>query len=141
MAANWRVAIIDAATATEAALTAGLVTQLSATLSASDVEKKLKSNSMLGKRIKLAGTLKMPLPAGIQEDLVDPRNAAMLLLGHASSRSERWGRGRPTNRSKASRFAAAEYRVRPSPELSGVSRRPGGGGGRPRGRRNASGSG
>jgi hypothetical protein len=32
---------------------------------------------MLGKRIKLAGTLKMPLPARIPEDLVDPRNAAM----------------------------------------------------------------
>ena len=30
------------------------------------------------------------------------------------------GRGRPTNRSKASRFAAAEYRVRPSPELGAL---------------------
>ena len=29
----------------------------------------------------------------------------------------KWARGRPTNRSKASRFAAADYRVRPSPEL------------------------
>jgi len=77
MAANWRVAVIDAATATEAALTAGLVVQLSATLSPGDVTKKLKSNRMLGKRIELAGALNMPLPARIQEDLVDPRNAAM----------------------------------------------------------------
>jgi hypothetical protein len=77
MAANWRVAIIDAATATEAALTAGLVAQLSATLSPSDVTKKLESNRMLGRRIELARTLNMPLPARVQEDLVDPRNAAM----------------------------------------------------------------
>jgi hypothetical protein len=77
MAANWRVAIIDAATATEAALTAGLVAQLSTTLSSSDVAKRLKSNSMLGKRIELARSLKMPLPARIQEDLVNPRNATM----------------------------------------------------------------
>jgi hypothetical protein len=77
MAANWRVAIIDAATATEAALTAGLVAQLSATLSPGDVTKKLKSTPMLGRRIQLAKKLRMPLPARIQEDLVDPRNAAM----------------------------------------------------------------
>ena len=77
MVANWRVAIIDAATATEAALTVGLVAELSTTLSPSDVAKKLKSNSMLGKRIKLAGNLKMPLPIKIREDLVHPRNAAM----------------------------------------------------------------
>lgn len=77
MAANWRVAIIDAATATEAALTAGLDAQLSATLSPGDVAKKLKKYRMLGKRIELAGILNMPLPANIQEDLVDPRNAAM----------------------------------------------------------------
>jgi hypothetical protein len=77
VAANWRVAIIDAATATEAALTAGLVAKLSATLSPSDVTKKLKSNRMLGKRIELARAQNMPLPAGIQEDLVEPRNAAM----------------------------------------------------------------
>lgn len=77
MDANWRVAIIDAATATEAALTAGLVAKLSATLSPSEVEKKLKSYRMLGKRIELAETLNMPLPAGIREDLVEPRNAVM----------------------------------------------------------------
>jgi len=79
MDANWRVAIIDAATATEAALTAGLVAQLSATLSPGDITKKLneRHNRMLGNRIRLAGTLNMPLPAGIQQDLVDPRNAAM----------------------------------------------------------------
>jgi hypothetical protein len=75
--ADWRVAVIDAATATEAALTAGLVAQLSATLSPRDVAEKLKNNRMLGKRIALARTLNMPLPAGIQDDLVEPRNAAM----------------------------------------------------------------
>ena len=32
---------------------------------------------MLGKRVELAETLNMPLPAGIQKDLVEPRNAAM----------------------------------------------------------------
>ena len=79
MAANWRVAIIDAATATEAALTAGLVAKLSAKLSPGDITKKLNEsrNRMLGNRIKLAGTLNMSLPARIREDLVDPRNAAM----------------------------------------------------------------
>jgi hypothetical protein len=74
VAANWRVAIIDAATATEAALTAGLAARLSATLSPSDVQKKLKDTRMLGNRIKLAKTLNMMLPARIQEDLVYLRN-------------------------------------------------------------------
>ena len=32
---------------------------------------------MLGKRIELAKTLNMPLPARIQEDLVDRRNAVV----------------------------------------------------------------
>ena len=77
MTTNWRVAIIDAATATETALTTGLVALLSATLSSREVEKELKKNRMLGNLIKLAGTLNMPLPAGLQEDLVEPRNAAM----------------------------------------------------------------
>jgi hypothetical protein len=77
MAANGRVAIIDAATATEAALTTGLGARLSATHTPGDVTKKLNSNRMLGKRVELARSLNMPLPAGIKEDLVDPRNAAM----------------------------------------------------------------
>jgi hypothetical protein len=77
MTANWRVAIIDAATATEAALTAGLVAKLSAALSPDEVAKKLKSCRMPGRRIELAGTLSMPLPAGIREDLAEPRNAIM----------------------------------------------------------------
>jgi hypothetical protein len=37
-----------------------------------------------------------------------------LLLGHALQ--VRWVRGRPANRSQASTGAAADYRVRPSPE-------------------------
>jgi hypothetical protein len=77
MDANWRVAIIDAATATEAALTAGLVAKLSTTLSAGEVAQKLKSYRMLGNRIKLARILNMPVPDGIQDDLVEPRNAVM----------------------------------------------------------------
>jgi hypothetical protein len=77
VAANWRVAIIDAATATEVALTTGLVARLSTTLSSSDVKKKLDSTRMLGPRIKLAKTLNMPLPARIDEDMKDPRNAVV----------------------------------------------------------------
>jgi hypothetical protein len=72
--ANWRVAIIDAATATEVALTRGLTARLSATLSSPDVEKKLDGTHSLGPRIQLARNLKMHLPDRISEDLKNPRN-------------------------------------------------------------------
>lgn len=75
--ANWRVAIIDAATATEVALTKGLTARLSATLSPRDVEKKLDSTHSLGPRIQLAKDLNMPLPTRISKDLKDPRNTVV----------------------------------------------------------------
>jgi hypothetical protein len=75
--ADWRVAIIDAATATEVALTTGLTAQLSATLSPHDVERRLASARMLGRRIDLARSLGMTLPARIQDDLVKHRNAVV----------------------------------------------------------------
>jgi hypothetical protein len=75
--ANWRAAIIDSATATEVALTTGLTTVLSATMSSSDVRKKLDGTRMLGNRIALATSLGMTLPAQIQADLVDHRNAVV----------------------------------------------------------------
>jgi hypothetical protein len=75
--ANWRVAVIDAATATEVALTTGLTAELSVTLSSGDVKKKLDGTRMLGPRIQLARTLGMSLPARIQEDLVDYRNTVV----------------------------------------------------------------
>jgi hypothetical protein len=76
-AASWRVAIIDAATATEVALTTGLTSRLSVTLSPGDVQRELDRNRMLGRRIALAGSLGMVLPARIQDDLVDHRNAVV----------------------------------------------------------------
>jgi hypothetical protein len=75
--ANWRVAVIDAATATEVALTTGLTARLSATLSPGDVNEKLDGTRMLGPRIQLATTLGMPLPSRIKEDLVNYRNAVV----------------------------------------------------------------
>jgi hypothetical protein len=77
--------------------------------------------------------------AGCGQDREGPLLAeGRLLLGHVQQ-VRKIRPGRPTDRSKASRFAAAEYWVRPSPG-SVVSRRAAGGG-RPRGRRSASGSG
>jgi hypothetical protein len=72
--AKWRVAIIDAATATEIALTTGLTARLSATLSPRDVKKRLDSYRMLGRRIELAEAEGMVLPDKIRKDLVDRRN-------------------------------------------------------------------
>src|ERR1700736_377717 len=58
------------------------------------------------------------------------------LIRSRRQQAGRLSRGRPTNRSKASTDAAAEYWVRPPPG-SGVSPRRRAGSGRPRGRRNA----
>ncbi len=72
--ANWRVAILDAATATEVALTRGLKARLSATLPPRDAKKKLDSTHSLGPLIQLAKNQSMQLPARISEDLKNPRN-------------------------------------------------------------------
>lgn len=71
--ANWRVAIIDAATATEVALTAGLDT-LSATLQSSKDKRRIAKTRMLGPLLTLARDLGMSLPPTIDTDLKGPRN-------------------------------------------------------------------
>lgn len=73
MDANWRVAIIDAATATEVALTAGMAA-LSATLQSSKDKKRIANTKMLGPLLNLAKDLRMPLPPSIADDLKEPRN-------------------------------------------------------------------
>jgi hypothetical protein len=71
--ANWRVAIIDAATATEVALTTGLAA-LSATLQSPADRKRIAKTRMLGNLLDLASGLGMSLPPTIKEDLVKRRN-------------------------------------------------------------------
>ena len=71
--ANWRVAIIDAATATEVALTAGMAA-LSATVQSPDVKKQIARTRMLGLLLNLARDLGMSLPPKIDEDLKNRRN-------------------------------------------------------------------
>ena len=75
--ANWRAAIIDAATATEVALTAGLAARLSAEASPHVIEALIGRTRMLGSRLDLARELGMTLPATIRADLVEHRNAAV----------------------------------------------------------------
>jgi hypothetical protein len=76
VAANWRVAIIDAATAAEVALTAGLAA-LSATLQSHKDKERIASTRMLGPLLGLARDLGMSLPPKIDEDLKDVRNAVV----------------------------------------------------------------
>jgi hypothetical protein len=73
--ADWRVAVIDAATATEIALTAGL-TALSATLQSSKDKKRIADakDKPLGPLLVLAMDPCMSLPPRIKEDLKDVRN-------------------------------------------------------------------
>ena len=73
VAANWRVAIIDAATATEVALTAGLAA-LSGTLHSSEDKKRIANTRMLGPLLGLARDLGMSLPPKIDQDLKNRRN-------------------------------------------------------------------
>jgi hypothetical protein len=72
--ANWRVAIIDAATTVEVALIAGLTAWLSPEASPRVIKELTDATLMLGRRLDLAKNLGMPLPAKIKEDLVTPRN-------------------------------------------------------------------
>jgi hypothetical protein len=76
VAANWRVAIIDAATATEVALTVGLAA-LPATLQSREDKERIASTRMLGPLLGLARDLGLSLPPKIKEDLKDPRNAVV----------------------------------------------------------------
>ena len=107
--ANWRVAIIDAATAVEVALTAGLIARLSDEASSHVTQELLDKTRTLGGRLGLAKRLGMPLPDKINEDLVQRRNAVVhqgadMTGAPASARPSkpgwtRWtSRGRPTER-------------------------------------------
>lgn len=75
--ANWRVAIIDAATAVEVALTAGMTVRLSDEASSRVTDALISRARMLGPRLLLARELGMPLPPKISEDLVNRRNAVV----------------------------------------------------------------
>jgi hypothetical protein len=76
-AGNARLAVIDAATAVEVALTAGLEDHLSGEASARVVRALIKGTRMLGPRLALAKDLGMPLPDRIQADLVERRNTVI----------------------------------------------------------------
>jgi hypothetical protein len=74
---NWRVAVIDAATAAEVALTTGLTAHLSAEASSQVVRALIERTRMLGPRLDLAKDLGMTLPARIHADLLEQRNAVI----------------------------------------------------------------
>ena len=74
---NWRLAIIDAATAAEVALTTGLTARLSAEASPQVVQALIERTRMLGPRLHLARDLSMKLPARIHTDLLEHRNAVV----------------------------------------------------------------
>jgi hypothetical protein len=76
-AGNARLAVIDAATAVEVALTAGLEDHLSGEASARVVRALIRGTRMLGPRLALAKDLGMSLPARIQADLVERRNTVI----------------------------------------------------------------
>jgi hypothetical protein len=72
--ANWRVAIIDAATAVEVALIDGLKARLSQEASPRVIDELFDATRTLSPRLDLAKKLGMSLPTGIKQDLVMPRN-------------------------------------------------------------------
>ena len=74
---NSRLAVIDAATAAEVALTAGLADRLSAEASPQVVQALVKRTRMLGPRLNLATELGMAVPDRILVDLVEQRNAVI----------------------------------------------------------------
>jgi hypothetical protein len=74
---NARLAVIDAATAAEVTLTAGLEDRLSGEASARVVQALIKGTRMLGPRLALAKDLGMTLPDRIQADLVERRNTVI----------------------------------------------------------------
>jgi hypothetical protein len=93
---NPRLAVIDAATAAEVALTTGLTDRLSAETSSQVVVQALTDRTrMLGPRLGLARDLGMTLPERINPDLVDRRNA----VDHRGTSSRQSVSGAvPTNR-------------------------------------------
>lgn len=74
---NARLAVIDAATAAEVALTAGLADRLSAEATPQEARARLERTRMLGPRLQLAQALGMTLPERIRADLVDRRNTVI----------------------------------------------------------------
>jgi hypothetical protein len=74
---NARLAVIDAATAVEVALTAGLEDRLSGEASPRVVQALIKGTRMLGPRLAPAKDLGMTLPDRIQADLVERRNTVI----------------------------------------------------------------
>ena len=75
MSANWRVAIIDATTAVEVALTTDLSAVLSDEASSRVTDALLKRSRTMGGRQKLAKEFGMQLPSRLDADLVEHRNA------------------------------------------------------------------
>jgi hypothetical protein len=74
---NSRLAVIDAATAAEVALTSGLTDRLSTEASSQVAQMLIERTRMLGPRLDLAKDLGMALPDRIRADLVDRRNAVI----------------------------------------------------------------
>lgn len=74
---NSRLAAIDAATAAEIALTAGLSDRLSAEATSRVVQMLIERTRMLGPRLDLAKDLDMTLPDRIRTDLLERRNAVI----------------------------------------------------------------
>jgi hypothetical protein len=74
---NARLAVIDAATAAEMALTAGLSDRLSADTSPQVIKALIDRTRMLGPRLDLAKELGMAVPDRIRADLLDRRNAVI----------------------------------------------------------------
>lgn len=76
-AGNPRIAVIDAATAAEVALTAGLADRLAAEASPRAVQALIDRARMLGARLDLARDLGMTIPDRVRPDLVSRRNAVV----------------------------------------------------------------
>ena len=74
---NPRLAVIDAATAAEVALTAGLTDRVSDQASSKVTQILIDRTRMLGPRLKLARDLGMTLPGRIDPDLLERRNAVV----------------------------------------------------------------
>jgi HEPN domain-containing protein len=74
---NSRLAVIDAATAAEVALTAGLSDHLASEASPQVIRALIERTRMLGPRLDLARDLGMTLPDRIRTDLLERRNAVI----------------------------------------------------------------
>jgi hypothetical protein len=74
---NSRLAVIDAATAAEVGLTAGLADRLAAEASPQVIQALVERTRMLGPRLDLARDLGMTLPDRIRVDLLERRNAVI----------------------------------------------------------------